>query len=379
MTTRSSDLLFKLDEGSQNETIFKKRGPLDFSTNVQIPTKHEVIERYFTIKSNLSQNEPATTSLKILSDQLHIEWIQMNIPVVDSKNISKTHLEPLLQNMKKLQKVPIAKRKDKWKTDMKEFISKLDHGFDIMAKDDEAKDAMKEKFAIEFGKEEKDLFEDNCVPDETGKCPRRRWVGGVDPAWKKEFDEEEKFQERRENRKLVKHTKQIKIKEALEEQKVDFDKKADNIDEVIGEEEALKRQDSDEIVGPFKFPKTVKQKVKPAQTRSRSHDTLAEHKCCSDTFPDIPVRSGYKTFNMDIIEVLVVVESKFGVERRKEGGLLCYIMNRLAGQKWEEATEETNVDTESSEETTAVIDDNSEDIDESVKKYSRDCGWPRRP
>ena len=82
---------------------------------------------------------------------------------------------------------------------------------------------------------------------------------------------------------------------------------------------------------------------------------------------------------MDIIEVLVVVESKFGVERRKEGGLLCYIMNRLAGQKWEEATEETNVDTESSEETTAVIDDNSEDIDESVKKYSRDCGWPRRP
>ena len=239
MATRSSDILFKLEEGSQNEIIFKKCGPLDFSKNVQIPTKHEVIERYFTIKSNLPHNEPANTSLKILSEQLYTEWIQMNIPVLESKNISKHHLEPLLQNMKKLQYYPMAKRKEKWNTDMKDFISKLDHGFDIMAKDDEAKDAMKEKFAIEFGKEEQDLFDDNCIPDETGKCPRRRWVGGVDSVWKKEFEQEESFQEWRENRKLVKQTNQKKIKEALEEQKLDFDKKAD-IGEIIGEEEPLK-------------------------------------------------------------------------------------------------------------------------------------------
>ena len=65
------------------------------------------------------------------------------------------------------------------------------------------------------------------------------------------------------------------------------------------------------------------------------------------TFPDIPVRTGYKTFNMDIIEVLVVSKSMYGVERRKVGGLVCYIMNLLNryGEKPEDdCTEKQDTD-----------------------------------
>ena len=86
------------------------------------------------------------------------------------------------------------------------------------------------------------------------------------------------------------------------------------------------------------------------------------------SFPDIPVRTGYKTLKMDIIEVLVVAESKYGVERRKVGGLVCYMMNRLAGQRWEEATEEPDVE---------VPDDDcteKQDTNDNKKRKRRDIG-----
>ena len=98
MTTRASDILFKLGEETAFEVTFKRRGPLDFSKCVQIPSNKEVIERYFTIKNDLPQNEPTvSTSLNAVSDQLCTEWVHMNIPSVQSKNVRKHHLEPLLE------------------------------------------------------------------------------------------------------------------------------------------------------------------------------------------------------------------------------------------------------------------------------------------
>ena len=124
MATRASDVLFKLGEGTKFEVTFKKRGPLDFSKCVQIPSNKEVIERYFTIKNDLPQNEPTvSTSLNALSDQLCTEWVHMNIPSVQSKNVKKHHIEPLLEKFKKLQKTAKAKRKEKWHTDLAHFVS----------------------------------------------------------------------------------------------------------------------------------------------------------------------------------------------------------------------------------------------------------------
>ena len=220
MATRASDFLFKLGEGKELEVIFKKRGPLDFSKCVQMPSNKEVIERYFTIKNDLPQHEPTvSTSLNALSDQLCTEWVHMNIPSVQSKNVRKHHVEPLLQKLKKLQKTAKAKRKDKWHTDLDNFVSNLDNGFDIIAKDEEAKDWMIVEFGIEFGQEEQELYDDNCVPDDSGKCPRKRWVGGVDKLWKKELEEDQEFQEWRENRKEIKKANIEKDREALKAHK----------------------------------------------------------------------------------------------------------------------------------------------------------------
>ena len=151
MVTRTSDILLKFAEDTECEVIFKKCGPLDFSKCVQIPSKKEVIERYYTIKNGLPQNEPTSTSFNKLSEQLFKEWVNMNIPAVQCKNIAKHHLEPLIQKMKKLQKTAKSKRKDKWHSEMKSFIRELDNGLDIMAKDEDAKDLTSDELGIEFG------------------------------------------------------------------------------------------------------------------------------------------------------------------------------------------------------------------------------------
>ena len=150
MATRASDVLFKLEEGTNFEVIFKKCEPLNFSKCVQIPTNQKVIERYFTIKDTFPQNEPTCSSLKVLSAQLYREWIQMNIPVIESKNISKFHLDPLIQTMKKLQRTHSSKRKGKWNSEMQALVLNLSNGFDIMAKDGRAKEVMEEELDIVF-------------------------------------------------------------------------------------------------------------------------------------------------------------------------------------------------------------------------------------
>ena len=193
---------------------------------------------------------------------------------------------------------------------------------------------------------------------------QKRWVGGVDPVWRKDFEDDEKFLDWRENRRIAKLETQAKVKAALDAQKSE-PVTVEDISEIVGAEEPLERQDSNEMMVPIKIPKTVKQKVKPAQTRSRTEETSEQP--TNQSFPNIPVRTGYKTFNMDIIEVMVVAESKFGVERRKVGGLVCYIMNRLAGQNWEEATEDTIADFE-----TIDVTEDTDDQDSNKKRKRRE-------
>ena len=56
-----------------------------------------------------------------------------------------------------------------------------------------------------------------------------------------------------------------------------------------------------------------------------------------------PVRTSFKSVDDDIIEVMVNMECQFGVDKRQVAPLLAYIMNRLAGQKWEPPTEESEL------------------------------------
>ena len=48
-------------------------------------------------------------------------------------------------------------------------------------------------------------------------------------------------------------------------------------------------------------------------------------------FPQIPVRSGYRTIDVNIKETLVVMESAFKVEERKCTQLLAFIARKIFG------------------------------------------------
>ena len=145
---------------------------------------------------------------------------------------------------------------------------------------------------------------------------------------------------------------------------------SDSLGNIIGEEERIPRKDSDEY---FKPPKNLmpSKVVKPAlptgsvSTRASNPDNNPEEasKSKPKVFPEIPVRSGYRTLDMDIVEVMVNMECIYKIEQRQVAPCLAYIMNKLAGQKWEIEKEEVDSETENDSESSEVPE-----IEPSVKR-----------
>ena len=77
----------------------------------------------------------------------------------------------------------------------------------------------------------------------------------------------------------------------------------------------------------------------PMSTRTKSADIGSKP---SDTFPKKAVRTGFKTFDMGIIETLVVMESVYKVDVRKAPSLLAFIANKSFGQEWKVGDESTD-------------------------------------
>ena len=80
----------------------------------------------------------------------------------------------------------------------------LENGFDLRTSHQGTIDLLTEEFEIEVGEEEELLYMDNCVPDEDGRCPRKRACAGDDLVWLKNAQErrqalenkDEKFKKR---------------------------------------------------------------------------------------------------------------------------------------------------------------------------------------
>jgi hypothetical protein len=92
--------------------------------------------------------------------------------------------------------------------------------------------------------------------------------------------------------------------------------------------EAHSRQEPSKVVKDV----TNKSKETRANKKPSNSNELSDQK---------PVRTSYKNIDVDIIEVMVNMESQFGVEQRQVAPLLAYIMNKLANQNWEPPSEET--------------------------------------
>ena len=221
---------------------------------------------------------------------------------------------------------------------------------------------MEEEYEVLIGEDEEKLYQDNCVPVE-GKCPRKMVVGGTDQVWLKaaqerieNLEKSEMFAERREERKK-------KVSEKL--QKIRDDAAASVVREVnpevvddTGEEFKAPRSAYQSQVVP-----TKKGDTRSTRSTSASASISENERPKSTSFPDKTCRSSFKNIDPDIVEVMVVMESKYKVEQRQVAPLLAYIMNTLGGQNWEAPTEETEIlETESE----------NKDIPRRKRKPSRD-------
>ena len=186
----------------------------------------------------------------------------------------------------------------------------LNHGFDIRAEDSNTIQACVDEYNVEPGEDEDKLYVDNC----SGGCPRMRWCGGKDKAWLK------KAQKRR----AKIEAKQLKLDEHRRKQ-CEFNERERKKDVELcvdpGGEQLDNACDDD---GDYI----------PCTSSSYVEEEKSE-------FPQIRVRNGFKSFNPDVMEVLVVMESKFKVDGRKAPSLLAYIANRLFQQKWIVPEDET--------------------------------------
>ena len=54
---------------------------------------------------------------------------------------------------------------------------KLENGFDIRGSDTNVIKNVQKETGVKETSAEDVLYKDNCVPDEKGVCPRRRWNG----------------------------------------------------------------------------------------------------------------------------------------------------------------------------------------------------------
>lgn len=369
MNLKSKDTVIKIGEGSDLEIFLKKTSSLDFTRAQQLPSVKHVLSRRWTILQELPMNQGRVTMMKKeLAWELWYDWVYSNIPPVAINTIIKK-LDKLFSHVDKLLKTAVLKRGATWKKEMETLGTDLDNGFDIRSFQEATNSQMIEEFGIDVGEEENNLYEDNCVPID-GKCPRKIFILGIDPDWKKDAEERQSKLEKKEELAKRKKERILRQQEALNKLKTNNNP---IVVEAHDEENILERNNSNEY---FKVPagsevsKVVKSVIPSVSTRSTPKEDLENNNSDEEKIPQIPVRNSYKNINSDILEVMVNMEAVYSVEQRQVAPLLAYIMNKLAGQSWE-VTAEDNADDDSE----AEGDREQEEVQKRKRKDTRELTY----
>ena len=331
MDLRKSDILLKFGEENGLCVVLHKSQPLDFDRAQSLPDLRHALSRVFTLRSE-NYPDPVWTVAK----ELWCDWIYINLPPVHEINIKKK-LEREIQNLEKLKRTNLSKRGPTWEKSVRKLLLDLDNGFDLRSREQASIDILTEQFEIEVGEEEELLYTDNCVPNETGKCERKRACSGDDLDWIKDANERRSKLEKKDGRFKKKTANILKDKAALKKMKdketvVDPDTVLEPADDILEE---------DNEAEDFKAPPSYSSKVVQNFPASASFTTRSGSSTKTEDSSLKPVRTSYKNVDIDILEVMVNMESQFGVEQRQVAPLLAYIMNKLAGQNWQPPTEET--------------------------------------
>ena len=331
---------------------FYKREQLSLNVLRQLPSYRYVLERYFTESNNYDAwpyNLPNRNSMIALTiaDELMYVWINMGVIPASRTTVNKAVQTLVFKDyLKNLKDVTASKRGPKWNERYRIMKGQLEDGFDIKRKDKTKSDEMASYLGTDTApEEEEELYKDNCVRNEDGRCPRIRWVGGVDTAWQRAANERLRKMEKSERFARQRELRIAQEKEQLQRESTSFMPSAVDVDSQPMESEEL-LSDDEEFSPEDRAATCAKKRLKEATdipaTRSSSRSEPSQDPV--GKFPDIEVRSGEKTFNVQIKETLVVMMSVYKVEARKAGPLLQYIANTLFGQKWEVIDEDESED-----------------------------------
>ena len=169
----------RIGEGTDHEIVLKKTDPLDMSGAQLLPDMRHVLSRYFTIAQEVPvrQQQRDKTIRQALASELWYDWIYLNLPPVNVKNID-IKLEKLVKSVTSLRDNPVAKRGATWIQKMKQLNLDINNGWDIRSYHATSISILEEQYEVLIGEEEEKLYQNNCVPVDD-KCPRKMVVCGT--------------------------------------------------------------------------------------------------------------------------------------------------------------------------------------------------------
>ena len=312
---RSDSLLF-----SVGDIDFFKQDELDFTKVIQLPTHRFVIERYYTIKKEKTSSVEDVTNR--VSTELEDIWTFCNVYTL-SRISRKKKVHSYINKFECLKKTSKGRQESQsFKNKLEILTKELHNGFDIRCTDEDRIKSLRKVMNLKMEQPEEDLWKDNCDPDEkTGLCERKWFCGGDDEKWLKAA--------------MKRYKRSLKNKQRVEAGGVEGEVVLSSSDS----EGTDLNDDRDDRAGLPLHHTTPKG---PAiQTRSSSSILDKPSPPPSDTVSGkLKCRDGFKSMNPDLMVVLGLLVSKFGVSENKVSECMQLMANTLFNQSFKLPTTE---------------------------------------
>ena len=333
MTTRAAKVLFTLEDLKINVCE-----AIDYTKGTLLPSKRFVIERFCTLRQ-LKQNDMGKFKglrnevITELAHELQEAWIFMNVYPVSIKMI-KIKVEKFIVEVEKLKETAVVKRKETWTNKFKDFKLKIENGFDIKTKDVVNQKLYEKDYDVKMTEIDEKFYLDNCQELMTdlklvdgsqrlaGQCKRIELCVNVDGPWLKAAV---KRRERKKREGLAQSASVEKIKtEQSRNEIVDIDEGLAAAGLALPEADGQDEEISPTVKFPFLSPSSIKSS--PAVTRSNPDPIEQEE---NTVFPKIKTRNSYNTMNVEVMEVIVELVSKFQMPESRVCEALQLVLNKL--------------------------------------------------
>ena len=245
-----------------------------------------------------------------------------------------------------LLKYPQNKRNETWQKTVEDFNDKHLTGFDIRTQDKDRLEQLEKQYEVKMKDEDCRLFEDNCklktckcdwdTPVKCTDCPRQMFTTDiVDEAWRKWLD--------RKKQDVAGLVNQQQAAEADKDSRraIDVDVALKIVDHHF-QPEPEKDTDIDDSDVSFPVPAQMDPRMIPSKSlRSKSSSTSSSKSAeeTSSKFPKIPLRSGRRKLNPQIMRAFVHCQATYKVSDNDIEGICVDFANLVFDQEWKKSTE----------------------------------------